>query len=680
MEQAAQAADEKIKRGEDMGVPPPPTIVPKRRYDTGPQPIPQRQLAPSVETSEVEKESPALLPTKPAPLSPPQFAQSSQRFGTILQPEPVGKASVSQPVAQAPSTPAVRSTTQTLQQRSSQILQGPRAGFFSNDHARPILQPQPQQQPASAPAPHQQQQQPRQHTQQDLRQPRQFVEQPTTQDGQEVIQTQHRPRHQESQQMPSRYQQSLQSQQSALSMAQVMQARQPSQGSQVRIAPSQAMDVDIRPRVASQQQLQSQQMPRSDPHHPENSSGMRRLDSHGAARQTPLQSLAQSRVPQTFSPPQEALRPSSVPAAATQQPPKKSNIMNLLNDEPAEPQSRKRISDARPAAPTPPPQSPAGQMYQQTIQPTQQFSRRELANETSHVVQQQHMQRPSLGQILSQQPGPGQHRDALPTNWAEVAQRNFNERQQPNYQKQLAESPRMQPSFTQASRPPLQPLQRTHAPTPPPIFAHSRASSYASLHSQQQPPQTIQQTQQPSQSSAQATPVLQPSPYAQIHPHIQPHQQHPHSHSSQQQQYPAQHLHVLQQQQQQHRDPEPMTAHQQQFIRQQEAMQQQRRQDPFRQVQPDQSRQQEMQQYQSILRPQRDLREANAVMEGIGRREDAAKETARREEILRREEAMRREDMAARRTNHTPPGYSHNGGFQQPRDRQPRGYDERERR
>ena len=40
--------------------------------------------------------------------------------------------------------------------------------------------------------------------------------------------------------------------------------------------------------------------------------------------------------------------------------------------------------------PTPPPQSPANQIYQSTIQPAQPFSRRELTNESSHSVQQQH--------------------------------------------------------------------------------------------------------------------------------------------------------------------------------------------------------------------------------------------------------------------------------------------------
>ena len=681
MEQAAQAADEKIKRGENMGLPPPATIVPKRRYDTGPQALPQRQLAPSVETNEIDKESPRLRPNKAVPLSPPQFAQVAQRFGSILQQEPGTKALVTQPITQANPTPAIRSTSQNLQQRTSQALQGPRAGFFSNEHSRPLLQPQPQQQPA--PAPVQQQQQSRQQTQHEIRQSRQFNEQPSIQEVQEVSQTQPRTRLQEPPQMPSRFQSSVQIQPPALPTAQVMQARQPSQGSQIRIAPSQATDVDIRPRIAPHQQLQSQQQQQQQPpqpqshvlrpesHHSENMPGMRRLESLGAARHTPLQSMTPSRPPQNYASPQEVLRPSSVPAI--QQAPKRSNIMNILNDEPAEPQ-RKKVLDTRPAAPTPPPQSPAGQMYHQINQPSQQVPRREIPNDSSHAPQQQphHLHRASLGQVLSQQQGLGPSRDAPTTNWAELAQRTFSEKPPPSYQQQVVESPRMQSSYSQqASRPPLQALQRTHAPTPPPTFAHSRASSYASLHSQQPQPQTLQQAQQASQSSTQATPVLQPSPYAQIQPHqhIQPQQPHQHSQPSQQQ-YPSQHLQTLQQ----HRDPEPISYHQPQYIRQ-EALQQQRRSDPFRQVQPDQSRQQEMQQYQSILRPQRELRESNAIMEGLVRRDDASKEAARREEALRREEAARHNNYTTSTS-----GYGHGGGFHPARERQARGYDERERR
>ncbi|KAL8790844.1 MAG: hypothetical protein Q9195_006169 [Heterodermia aff. obscurata] len=699
MEQAALAADEKIKRGENMGLPPPATIVPKRRYDTGPQAIPQRQLAPSVEASDVDKESPRLRPNKPVPLSPPQF---TQRFGTIVQQDPGSKALVTQPITQANAAPTNRSTSQTLQQRTPQALQGPRAGFFSNnEHSRPVLQPQPQQQPAPTPM-QQQQQQSRQQTQQEMRQSRQFNEQPSSQEVQEVPQTQLRARLQEPQQMPSRFQPSAQIQQPAVPAAQVMQARQSSQGSQIRIAPSQATDVDIRPRIAPHQQIQSQQQQqqqqqqhqqqqlqqqqqqqqqqqpqqpqsiilRPEPHHSESMPGMRRLESHGAARQTPLQLMAPSRLPQTFSSPQEVLRPSSVPAA--QQAPKRSNIMNILNDEPAEPQ-RKKILD-RPAAPTPPPQSPAGQIYQMN-QPSQQVSRRELLSDLSHAPQQQshHLHRSTLGQVLSQQQGLGPSRDAPTTNWAELAQRTCSERP-PNYPQQVVESPRMQSSYSQqASRPPLQALQRTHAPTPPPpTFAHSRASSYASMHSQQQQPPTLQQAQQPSQSSTQATPVLQPSPYAQIQPHqhIQPQHQHQHSQPSQQQ-YPSQHSQTLQQQHQ-HRDPEAINYHQQHYMRQQESLQQQRRQDPFRQVQPDQSRQQDMQQYQNILRPQRELRESNPIMEGLVRREDASKEAARREEALRREEVARHGFPSS--------GFSNGGGFHQARERQARGYDERERR
>ena len=59
-------------------------------------------------------------------------------------------------------------------------------------------------------------------------------------------------------------------------------------------------------------------------------------------------------------------------------------------------------------------------------------------------------------------------------------------------------------------------------------------------------------------------------------------------------------------------------------------------------------------------------------MEGLVRREDPSKEAARREEALRREEAARH--------SYPPSGFSNAGGFHQARERQARGYDERERR
>ena len=54
------------------------------------------------------------------------------------------------------------------------------------------------------------------------------------------------------------------------------------------------------------------------------------------------------------------------------------------------------------------------------------------------------------------------------------------------------------------------------------------------------------------------------------------------------------------------------------------------------------------------------------------RREDPSKEAARREEALRREEVARH--------SYTPSGYGNGAGFHPARERQARGYDERERR
>lgn len=608
-----------------MGQPPPPTLIPKRRYDTGPQIVPPRPLAPSMEANEVGRESSNLTLTKPTKLSPPQLGSSP------LKPSP-GKV-----LLESDTQPTIGSTmiseTQPQQQRASQGLQGPRVGFFAEDRARPMLQPQP--------AALSQLQQPpppiRQQEQADSRSHKPVTDQTRLRNLQEMLKIKDRSKSQD--QSPSaKYQPLAQTHQQPLLHQGTGTNRQINVPSQVRnIAPLHTVEVDIRPRVAIHQQSQSRHPSHHDQRQEQqrldNSLTTRRPDANGAPRHTQLQSPAKARLASNFSPLQDIARPNSVPAPApAQPPPKRSNIMSILNDEPAEPQARKRVSDSRPAAPTPPPQSPAGQNYHQPVQP---YVRREApATEPQHLLHQYH-QRPSIGQIVSQHPVQ-QSREG-PANWATMAQRTTLERQA-NYQQQRAESPRLQPVFTQqGSRAPLPSLPHTHAPTPPPPFGHSRASSFASLHSQQ--------AQQQPQPSAQATPVLQPSPYAQIHPQqpLHPHHQHQHS-QHQHQTQPA----PTQPQQQQNRGSGPPSLFHHQYMRHQEALQQQHQQGAPLQRQPGTSR-------TDVLQYQENLRMAQA--------QNQANEQARREE-------------AARRT-FTPPVYGRHSGYGPPQEGHPRGYEDR---
>jgi len=620
-----------------MGQPPPPTLVPKRRYDTGPQIVPPRPLAPSIEANEANRESSNLQPTKPMKFSPPQVGSSPQKLSALAQAEPLPRKLLLENDTQTTSGSAIRPETQPQQQRASQGLHGPRVGFF-DDRSRPMLQPQP-----AAVSQLQQPPPTRQQPQADSRSHKPVTDQTRLRNLQEMLQIQDRSKS-EDQSPSTKYQQPAQTHQQPLLHQGAGNNRQINVPSQVRIAPSHTAEVDIRPRAAAHQQSQSRHPShhdqRQEQQRMDNPSTTRRPDAYVAPRHTLLQSPVKSRLPSNFSPLQDPVRPSSVAAPPpAQQPPKRSNIMSILNDEPAEPQARKRVSDNRPAAPTPPPQSPAGQAYHQ---PVQQYVLRETpTTEPQHPLQQYH-QRHSIGQIVSQHPSQ-QPREG-PSNWASVAQRTSLERQ-PNYQQQRAESPRLQPTYTQqASRAPLPSIPRSHAPTPPPPFGHSRASSFASLHSQQ--------AQQQPQPSSQATPVLQPSPYAQIHPQQPMHPHHQHQHSQHQHQHPTQQAATQPQQQQSRWSGAPSLFHHQ-YMRHQEALQQQQQQHQHQQGaslprQPETSR-------PDILQYQDNLRMVQA--------RNQANEQARRDEAVRR--------------TFTPPVYGRHGGYGPPQDGHPRGYEDR---
>lgn len=623
MEESANIANAKIQRGEDMGQPPPPTIVTKRRYDTGPQMVPQRPLAPSMEANEAERDSSNLQPPKVAKLSPSQISSGPQKLSALVQAEPVASKLPHENSSQGNVGTPSRSASQAQQQRYIQGTQVPRAGFFNEDRARPTLQPQP---PASS----------QQHQSQfDGRPQKPVLDQPRVQSLQDILHAQDRSLPQDQPSPSARFQQTPQIQQQTVLPQGTTAARHSQAPPQTRIASSQSTDVDIRPRIPHQQ-LQPQPAfhhdQRQDPHRID-PPVPRRPDAYGTPRQSILQS--RPRVPSNASPPQEVARPSSAaPPPQPQQPPKRSNIMSILNDVPAEPQARKIMSDNRPAGPTPPPQSPAGQMYQA---PMQQYARREVPPiESQHQMPGYH-QRPSIGSMIPQQQ-PQQVREGS-SNWATVAQRTAVERQ-PGYHQQRAESPRVQAQYAQhGPRTSLQSISRTHAPTPPPSFGHSRSSSFASL--------PTQQPAQQAQLSSQATPVLQASPYAQIHPQ-QPMHHHQHQHSQHQHQPSTQQPRQapVQPQQQQHRGSGPTSLFALQYSRQQEAIQHQQAQQQQQQLQQAEAQRASLQRYENELR----MNQARA-------------EQARREE-------------AARRT-YTPPVYNRHGGYEPPPDQQSRGYEDR---
>ena len=591
LKEIATKADERIERGEDLGPPPAPTTVTKRKYDTNPQMIPQRALAPSAEHVEHDGESPRMLNSKPAQASPPQFHNPPSRYPVLAQAESSPTPAFSQAANQGiPSTSSRAQTQPQLQQQRS----GPRSGFFPDERSRPILQAQPSTTHQMKTTQEALEQQALRARQKQLQIEAQTSKEATTQRAQEFrekLEQQHQSKFPEPHQTGAQQQPHMRSQSQTTPQSHFTTSQSVTP-SQVRIAPSQQQQVDTEPkqRVISQpSQQQFDVAPQDLP------MAVRRLEP--SAQNRYLQSSAQSpvttRLPLAMSKPDENTRPSSVPAPTpTQQPPrtapplaKRSNIMSILNDEPAEPQPRKRLSDSRTAAPTPPPQSPATltPSYHQPPQPS--YHREHSMDSNSHVLQHQH--RYSLSQSANQQQQQQQQQQAQnqPQDWATAAQR-LNPEKRPNYHP-VINSPRNQPLYLQqqSSRTAVQPLQRTHAPSPPPAqFAHSRTPSYASglsqQHQQQAPSQHSQQQAPPSQSTA--APNLQPSPYASIRPDQHQHHQ-------------VQHQRTQHEQAQRHM--EEQRHYRQLDLKQREAEQQRQRQEELLQQQQQQQREAAQRQY-----------------------------------------------------------------------------------
>ncbi|MCJ1244129.1 hypothetical protein MMC30_001327 [Trapelia coarctata] len=570
LERMADQADQRIKRGEQTGNPPQPSLVQRRRPEPTPHNVPHRALAPNTETLDAVIGSPSFQSNGSSQVSPPHHGQVAPRLAPLLQAGASNGTGTLQPTSQNTSAANVPIQSSPQSQRSSQPLQGPRAGFFPTDRSSQasIL-------PGSAGRPHvvHENHPSHHHHQPQEQQPGKRID---ADEFAELVARQHRAAHAYPQE-PVQY-----------NAPGALKARihQPNPLLQPRTSSAVSAETERKPRVAAHQQ----QSP-TDPSPP----ALRRLDSLGQVPYPPSHAQSpQTGRPLIMSPPQELARPSSVPASVQStniQPPqrpvpppaKRSNIMSILNDEPADPQPRKSLNEHRVAAPTPPPQSPAlsAQIYQQPGQPLPQFPRREPVIEASQAMQQlqqpeqqgrmpyaqppqqmhpqiqqqqqqaqqqahqqaqqqahqqaqqqahqqaqqqaqqqaeQHKQQmKALQQQMAQQQRVSQHRENG-RDWPAAVQRSFLEQRGPfQSQQPMPISPHAQPAFVQpSSRPSFPPLQPTRVPSPPlPAQTHSRASSYSALH-----PNPNQQQGIPLQNSQ----PLQPSPWASLKPRDYPSQ------------------------------------------------------------------------------------------------------------------------------------------------------------
>ncbi|KAL9044797.1 MAG: hypothetical protein Q9214_002092 [Letrouitia sp. 1 TL-2023] len=650
----AGEADQKIQRGENMGPPPVPTTNTKRRYEATPQSA-ARNLAPNIESIEIDNGSPQVHAVKPTQPSPPQFHQPPLRYQTLAQADPTPTTAFSSTVPPTGSISSSRGQSQGQQLRNSQA-QGPRPGYFSEERSRPLLQPQPATPQQTVPQ-RQQEQHPARSRQSEAHVQKETLNRQKEQEFNELLHQQHSLRHPEIQHMSLPPQPSSRTQQQA--PPSLAPSNQPVVGtSAVRIT-SQPSDLDCKPRANDQsQQIEASQL--------DSSSTIGRFDSNrqnshssGSFRQSTLQSPTSGKLPtQVLSAQDVAIRPSSVPAAPSNQPPrpaptpiKRSNIMSILNDEPSEPQPRKRPSESRA---TPPPQSPARitQSYQVPNPSVQQQYQPEstvdfiLPRQSVSQLNMQHQQQQQQQQL-------SQAREA-PLTWAAAAQRS---------QGQSIKSPPIQPlHMQQPTRSELlHPLKRNIAQSPPPHYSHSRSSSYTNMGSQHQQAQAthFHHQQQGSQPQTHAAPNLQPSPYASIQPIQHLHPQHAQGQQLQQQQQPQQ---PAQQQQ--------MATHQQQYRAQQDEAQRQmernlelqqrqfhnelRHQDTHRLFQ--QTQQPRAQVEQPFLRPK----------EPIYRQSHHPELESYQYDSMKREQRERAQIRRSQPAVPTPPTYGSHGGYGPP--------------
>ena len=547
LELLARDVDEKLKRQGPPGTPPVTNFTTRRRNDSSAPSAPQRTLAPNPEAPDAESEAVQPGPTSaPSQASPSQYGQHQTRLVPLRQAGPPPVALPAQvATAQEPAPPSSRQQVQ-IQRPTTQQIQGPRIGFFNDgEHS---AHPTQASAPVAIPRREIREHQPIEREQAASSQvlgKEQFTN---------MLSMQHA-RKEESKQQKPQYP-APNPQRAPIQQQPVAQKQEPFPQSRAHSSIMPQAEADRVPRVST---YQSQRPPEPSP------PVIRRQESYPAAAvysqpssHSPIHPRPSPQHTQT-----EVSRPGSVPistlaapVAPSQPPPppqppapaKRSNIMSILNDEPAEPQPLKTPIDTRThieARPPPPPpphhHSPATQapLYQQPAQQTQ-YQRRDPIMDGMSQHQSTSL-RPSYSQQLyqsqpQQQTAPPQSQPPPqakePSGWS-TSRPSFYE-QRHVYGQSTASSPQTQQTYLQPARPsyPAQvsshqdsqapnsrhsySQQTTHMEsqaTSPHTHAHSRGSSYSTIH-----PQVSQGTGQ----------SLAPSPWSSIRPPSQPQPLQPH--------------------------------------------------------------------------------------------------------------------------------------------------------
>ncbi|OJD11073.1 hypothetical protein AJ78_08085 [Emergomyces pasteurianus Ep9510] len=345
----AELAEAKKLSGEPPGPRPIPNISPKRRYEATPSSVAPRLLAPNIENTEPVDVS---LASKPKPVAVPLSAANPP----AAQPRPQADMDRSQPrfypLVQATTTPGaplpVSDETQPRPVRpqppeTQRNQQGPQAGYISDGRRdgrgvmpnTAVLTVQPHEPPS-----------------QQLQQNASSMQNPgrgSTLNTQNLPRDDLQPQTQDAQEM-FRYQ----------SLA------QPPTFSQTQFLHQPQASNPGTPVTRTHSRRASRAVPTSTATSPVQRVSKQELNSSGALRNDTLvqpqsvlpphnQLLGLARRSPVVSPTKELARPNSTPAQVFPDPPrhvpaKRSNIMNILNDDAEEPPPRKRFANDQPSA------------------------------------------------------------------------------------------------------------------------------------------------------------------------------------------------------------------------------------------------------------------------------------------------------------------------------------------
>ncbi|EMD67721.1 hypothetical protein COCSADRAFT_136988 [Bipolaris sorokiniana ND90Pr] len=582
LEQVAKEADARRERGEDLGPPPTPTPAPKRRYEST-QAAPVRPIAPTPEHASPPPNALAL------PKASPPHPNPSSRFPSIAQGPMQSKplvpnsgfpalqetslASVTSiPPQQSPPAPPQPQQAQhhhhhqhSMSQQKAQ-LQGPRAGYFSDD-LPPRFESRPPSQPSSSQQSHRPLQQhatPQPRVQEQHHSP--VYRGLHYQERDTVVRSEH-PQEQE-------IQRRIHEQHARRISTEVPQHRP--------FAPSGAPPI-MAP-VRSSSVLRSPEhrpLPYSHSRHPSQVQSLNQTTAEVFSPGSNASHIGQQLPPRStiLTPPVKEeprnMTPSAIPPAQPQpmlhsqlqhpqrnQPPmhntpppvahkpapepRKSNLMSLLNDTDPEEPRRKKPSEQGPpshsstpqqSAPVAPPPPPTTQSYSSS-------SRRPLYEDPiavqSPYSRSSYSQQSSLPAAASNRPidltddKPSASRPSLRETWQtrQPYHPGMSQTPQltsiPSSQSGLAQGPPNERMFNHRSVFAQHNTPRQNA-TPPPLAGyssssnpHSRASSISgppgSMSRHAMPGTSAAQHVQAMNASAQSAQILQPNPYAQVDP------------------------------------------------------------------------------------------------------------------------------------------------------------------